>query len=86
MRSYRLRASIADLTESWIVSNAPTEQIEKALQVATAVFEDAQFAKDWLNQPNLATDGKPPIALLGTEEGFGRLELLLRRIEYGVLA
>jgi uncharacterized protein (DUF2384 family) len=69
-----------------LASTVLTEQIEKAMELATSVFGDAQFAKEWLNEPKLATDEKPPIALLGTEEGFARVMIFLHRIEWGILA
>jgi len=70
----------------WVMQNLPRFQIESVLRLAVSVFENEEVAREWLNQPNLATDEKPPIALLGTEEGFLRVQTLLHRIEYGVLA
>jgi putative toxin-antitoxin system antitoxin component (TIGR02293 family) len=70
----------------WAAENMPTAQIDEVTKLASTIFEDPQFAQAWLNRPNLATDNKPPIALLGNEEGLARVETLLRRIEYGVLA
>ncbi len=78
--------TIDDLYSAWIAEKLPKVQIDAAMQLALSVFEDNKVAKDWLNEPNLATDNKPPIALLGTEEGFSRVQTLLHRIEYGVLA
>ena len=78
--------STADLTKAWLSANLPTSQIERVLELASYVFEDSQFARNWLEQPNLATYDKPPIALLGTEKGLKHVETLLRRIEYGILA
>jgi uncharacterized protein (DUF2384 family) len=54
--------------------------------LADEVFGDPQITKRWLKEPNMATGNKPPIELLGTEEGFARVQVLLRRIEAGVLA
>jgi putative toxin-antitoxin system antitoxin component (TIGR02293 family) len=68
------------------INEPPTDQIESVMELAACVFEDQEVAKDWLNEPNLATDNKPPIALLGTKDGLLRVETLLHRIEYGVLA
>ncbi len=73
-------STIGDLSLAW------KAQLESILELAAGIFEDENAAKEWLNQPNLATDEKPPIALLGTEAGFLRVQTLLRRIEYGVLA
>jgi putative toxin-antitoxin system antitoxin component (TIGR02293 family) len=68
------------------MQNLPRFQVESVLRLAVSVFENEEVAREWLNQPNFATDEKPPIALLGTEEGFLRVQTLLHRIEYGVLA
>lgn len=73
------------LTESWVAMNTPLTQIQSAMALATDVFGDEKVAEEWLGEPNLATDEKPPLALLGTESGFERVRALLQRIEYGVL-
>jgi putative toxin-antitoxin system antitoxin component (TIGR02293 family) len=78
--------NIDDLAASWLSMNLPTAQIESVMALAASIFEDRRMAREWLNRPNLATDNKPPIALLGSEEGFLRVTTLLRRIEYGILA
>jgi putative toxin-antitoxin system antitoxin component (TIGR02293 family) len=64
--------------EAWIA--------EDISRLAERVFGNQQNAFKWLHQPNLATDNKAPIELLGTLEGFKRVENLLLRIDYGVLA
>jgi hypothetical protein len=74
------------LLHSWIKSNLPTDQISSIVDLATKTFEDAEYANEWLNRPNPATDGKPPIALLGTEHGFKRVETLIQRLAYGIVA
>ena len=74
------------LNAAWVEHKLPRAQIEAAMELALSVFEDRDIAKEWLNEPNLATDNKPPIALLGSDEGFSRVQTLLHRIEYGVLA
>jgi uncharacterized protein (DUF2384 family) len=53
---------------------------------AEEIFGDAGIAKRWLQEQNLATEGKPPLALLGSENGYARVKTLLDRIDYGVLA
>ena len=50
------------------------------------MFGDATAAMEWLQDPNLATYNKPPISLLGSDEGFEHVKTLLMRIEYGNLA
>ncbi len=79
-------SNLADLSVSWLYQNLPTNQITAVMELANNVFEDREIAKDWLNEPNAATDNRPPIALLGTEGGLLRVQTLLHRIEYGVLA
>jgi putative toxin-antitoxin system antitoxin component (TIGR02293 family) len=54
--------------------------------LAEAVFGDKEVATSWLREPNLATDNKPPVDLLGATEGYERVINLLLRIEYGILA
>jgi uncharacterized protein (DUF2384 family) len=78
--------TISDLSLSWVAQNLPTSEIESIMKLAVAVFEDEKIAKDWPNEANLVTDNKPPIALLRTKDGLLRVETLLHRIEYGVLA
>lgn len=56
------------------------------MELASSIFGDRQVAKEWLSEPNLATDNKPPVALLGSDSGLLRVQTLLHRIEYGVLA
>ena len=53
---------------------------------AEEVFNDAEIAKRWLQHPNLAMDGKSPMAILDSENGYARVKTLLDRIDYGVLA
>lgn len=65
---------------------APGHQVSDITQLATDVFEDAAYAVSWLNQPNMATDDRPPIELLRSPKGFKVVENLLLRIRYGVLA
>jgi hypothetical protein len=77
---------MSDLSLAWVEQNLPRAQMQSVLELAINVFENESVAREWLNQPNLATDERPPIALLGTEEGFLRVQTLLHRIEYGVLA
>jgi len=53
---------------------------------AEEIFGDSEIAKRWFQHPNLATDGQPPITLLGSENGYVRVKTLLDRIDYGVLS
>jgi putative toxin-antitoxin system antitoxin component (TIGR02293 family) len=73
------------LAAHWISSHLPNQQIQQISELAKDVFGDEAVAKEWLLEPNLATDNKPPIDLLGSVEGYARIHTLLKRIEYGVL-
>lgn len=85
--SRRLGAtSSAPLEARWVEAHLPQSQIEEIRLLATRAFDDEDLATSWLTEPNLATDEKPPIALLGTPQGFDRVQNLLLRIQYGVLA
>lgn len=53
---------------------------------AEDVFGDAEIAKRWLQHPNLATDGKSPLSLLASADGYALVKTLLDRIDYGVLS
>jgi hypothetical protein len=70
----------------WIENDLSANQISAIGDIAESVFGDKTTANDWLREPNLATDERPPIQLLGTSEGFERVKNLLMRIQYGVLA
>jgi uncharacterized protein (DUF2384 family) len=74
------------LLDSWIKSNLPTDQMNSIVELATKTFEDVEYANEWLDRPNPATDDKPAIALLGTEHGFKRVETLIQRLAYGIVA
>jgi len=74
------------LSAHWISSHLPSQQIQQISELAKDVFGDEDVAQEWLLEPNLATDGEPPIDLLGSAEGYARVHTLLKRIEYGVLA
>jgi putative toxin-antitoxin system antitoxin component (TIGR02293 family) len=78
--------STNELEESWINAHLPKTEIAEIKELSERVFDDKEVATAWLRQPNLATDDKPPIELLGTSDGFERVKNLLLRIQYGVLA
>lgn len=53
---------------------------------AEEIFGDAGIAQRWFNRPNLAMDGKAPVSVLESPNGYSRVKTLLDRIDYGVLA
>ena len=76
----RIWAAVLDLFRQMNLLNCASIEM-----LANKVFGDPQTAKEWLLEPNLATDNRSPLSLLGTNDGFLRVQILLRRIEYGVL-
>ncbi len=78
--------TLTSLATVWAAANIPEGQIGSVMELATHIFEDAQFAEEWLNRPNPATDYKPPISLLGTENGLKRVKNLIHRLAYGIVA
>jgi putative toxin-antitoxin system antitoxin component (TIGR02293 family) len=62
------------------------KHLRQILELASDVLGDWMDAEQWVVEPNPATDNKPPIELLGTEQGYQLVSNLLRRIQYGTLA
>ena len=77
---------LTNLAIAWASANLPKAHIESMMKLATDVFEDAHFAEEWLNRPNPATDDKPPIVLVGTANGLKRVDTLINRLAYGIVA
>lgn len=77
---------ISKLEEAWIKGHLPADEIEEISTLASAVIGDKSKATQWLSEPNLATDNRAPIDLIGEKDGYERVKNLLLRIEYGVLA
>lgn len=77
---------IAVLAQNWIKGHLPATEIEEISTLATAVIGDKNKATQWLSEPNIATDNRAPIDLLGEKDGYERVKSLLLRIEYGALA
>lgn len=79
-------ATIAALAQTWIRRHLPAAEIEAISTLASAVIGDKNKATQWLSEPNVATDNRAPIDLIGEKDGYERVKNLLLRIEYGVLA
>lgn len=77
---------ITALAQQWITRHLPAAEIQEISALASAVIGDANKAMQWLSQPNLATDNRAPIDLIGEQNGYERVKSLLLRVEYGVLA
>ena len=54
--------------------------------LAIAVIENKQHAIRWLQSPKVALGGEIPLELLDTDAGSREVELLLQRIEHGILS
>ena len=52
---------------------------------AGEVFANREKALAWLETPNPSLQGRSPIEVANTEEGFGQADEILTRIEHGVL-
>ena len=74
------------LINCWVESHVPAKEIMAINTLAMDVLDDKEKALNWLTQPNLATDNRPPIELIGEEGGYDRVKNLLLRIECGALA
>ena len=74
------------LFQKWMEAKVPTVQIGQITALASAVLDDREKAERWLTQPNIATDNRPPLELIGEQGGYERVKDLLFRIEYGALA
>jgi len=59
---------------------------QQILQIATDAFDDEQLAQAWLHEPNIRTDGRPPIELIDTPDGFRAVETVLNQIKYSIFA
>ena len=79
-------AAVVPITGSQASLHARESRIREMVNLATDIFGSEKVAVDWLNHPNIATDNKPPMALLETKSEGDRVKSLLIRIDYGVLA
>lgn len=50
------------------------------------VFGDELEAKQWLNEPKLALNGRSPLEVVSTEPGVEQVDIMLGRIEHGIFA
>lgn len=58
---------------------------DRVVALAELVLESPQAARDWLSRPQIGLGGEMPLCMLKTPEGARAVELLLQRIEHGVL-
>jgi len=66
--------------------SAKLVRLARVVERAEEVFEDLDFALDWLKSPNAALSGATPLSLLDTDVGAESVLDTLGRIEHGVFA
>ena len=59
------------------------EMLDTLLDLGTRVLGSEERAGQWLKSPILSLEGKKPIELLDTVEGYERVKNKLLQIEYG---
>lgn len=59
------------------------EMLDALLDLGTRVLGSEERAGQWLESPILSLEGKKPIELLDTVEGYERVKNKLLQIEYG---
>lgn len=67
-----------------VAQSSRTWQFAKILGLATEVFGSQDKAEAWMDTPAMALDQRKPIDLIRTPEGASMVEVLLKRMEYGV--
>jgi putative toxin-antitoxin system antitoxin component (TIGR02293 family) len=61
-------------------------RVKRLLHKAQAVFESKEAAKRWFTRTLAVLGGKSPLELCASEPGGREVELVLGRIEHGVIA
>jgi len=69
-----------------VAASVPQGEIDNIRKLASQVFGTDELGISWLVEPNLAMGNQSPIQLLGDATGFAKVQNLLLRIQYGVLA
>lgn len=55
------------------------EMVARVLEVAFETFDDQEHARAWLRSPVVSLDGRMPLSLLTTLEGYERVTNILYR-------
>jgi putative toxin-antitoxin system antitoxin component (TIGR02293 family) len=63
-----------------------TERLARVLAAAEYVWDDADQARRWMNQPHPELAARTPLAAAATELGARRVEAVLDRLFYGLPA
>ena len=66
--------------------SAATRDEARIRELAVRVWEDEKNAEEFLNTPHPMLDGKTPLKLARTPEGYRRVTELLLKLEYGLPA
>jgi putative toxin-antitoxin system antitoxin component (TIGR02293 family) len=62
-------------------------RVSRLLDRAVALFEnDEVAARRWLTRPNRGLGGRTPLEFSRTEVGAREVEVLIGRLEYGLVA
>jgi putative toxin-antitoxin system antitoxin component (TIGR02293 family) len=61
------------------------DRAERLFTYAVSVFGSEEKARSWLTRPQYGLDGHVPLNLLDTDLGVRKVEILIGRIDYGVL-
>lgn len=70
-----------------LLSRAASDRLlrtHRAIEHASAVFDDEEDTLVWLSAPNDALSGESPLSLLDTDAGVQLVEEVLTRVEFGV--
>lgn len=59
-------------------------RLASMVALAEEVFEDEEYAHNWLRQPQFGLGGAIPLKMMESEAGASLIEDLLNRIEHGV--
>ena len=62
------------------------DNLQMLVNRTNEVFEDRDFASQWIETPRRALNGKKPIELSKTDAGLSEVLDLLGRIEHGVFS
>jgi len=83
----RARKTLNDLVQREHLSRADSDslyRIARAIVHAVSVFENAEYAIQWLKEPNEAMAGERPLSLLATVEGDELVHTELGAVEHGL--
>jgi putative toxin-antitoxin system antitoxin component (TIGR02293 family) len=81
-----LERRIADNATLEIEESERVVRLGRIFAKAKEVFEDADEAARWLNEPLEPLDGRTPLQVSRTEPGARAVEQVLGRIEHGVFS